>query len=93
MYELKNIFEQFLPYLLAYPYPKDPLNGEAAKLQLTKESEYNERVNYDQAKNYQVRQHVRQNASLEALRKHKEYDLFKDLIQDLEMKEQKKKIQ
>lgn len=32
MYELLNVFETFLPQLLMYPNPADPLNGEAAAL-------------------------------------------------------------
>ena len=44
MYELKNIFEVFLPQLLMYPNPSDPLNGEAAKLLLKDMKKYEEKV-------------------------------------------------
>ena len=32
MYELVNVFELFLPQLLAYPNPQSPLNADAANL-------------------------------------------------------------
>lgn len=44
MYDLLNIFEIFLPQLLLYPNPKDPLNSEAAKLLMTNEKDYKEKV-------------------------------------------------
>ena len=40
MYDLTNTFEVFLPQLLLYPNPTDPLNAEAAAMQLKDEEEY-----------------------------------------------------
>lgn len=34
MFDLINVFEVFLPQLLRYPNPADPLNGEAAAMLL-----------------------------------------------------------
>jgi len=44
MYDLKNIFDIFLPQLLTYPNPADPLNGEAAALQLREPERYEAKV-------------------------------------------------
>lgn len=44
MYDLKNIFDIFLPQLLTYPNPTDPLNGEAAALQLREPERYEAKV-------------------------------------------------
>ena len=43
-FELKNIFEEFLPQLLLYPNPSDPLNQEAADLYLKHKKNYDEKV-------------------------------------------------
>lgn len=42
--ELINIFEVFLPQLLRYPNPNDPLNGEAAALLMRHPKEYDAKV-------------------------------------------------
>ena len=44
MYDLVNIFEIFIPQLLTYPNPKDPLNVGAANLLLSCIKKYNDKV-------------------------------------------------
>jgi len=44
MFELKNIFDVFLPQLLLYPNPADPLNAEAAALNMKNHDKYKEKV-------------------------------------------------
>jgi len=44
MFELLNVFESFLPQLLLYPNPTDPLNGEAASLLMREPALYNAKV-------------------------------------------------
>jgi len=59
MYELVNIFDSFLPQLLRYPNPTDPLNGEAAALLLRDPGSYNKKV----------KEYVSKHASEEALQR------------------------
>lgn len=44
MFDLVNIFEVFLPQLLRYPNPADPLNGEAAAMLLRDPKGYEAKV-------------------------------------------------
>lgn len=44
MYDMINIFEVFLPQLLRYPNPTDPLNGEAAALMMREVKVYEAKV-------------------------------------------------
>merc|ERR1712054_15720 len=44
LYSLVNIFETFLPQLLTYPNPTDPLNSEAASLLMRDKAKYHEKV-------------------------------------------------
>ena len=42
--DLVNVFEVFLPQLLLYPNPTDPLNGEAAALLMREPETYKKKV-------------------------------------------------
>uniref|UniRef100_A0A2P2JQB9 E2 ubiquitin-conjugating enzyme n=2 Tax=Rhizophora mucronata TaxID=61149 RepID=A0A2P2JQB9_RHIMU len=44
MFDLLNIFEAFLPQLLLYPNPSDPLNGDAASLMMKDRHGYDQKV-------------------------------------------------
>ncbi|KAK9387766.1 ubiquitin-conjugating enzyme type E2 [Lipomyces mesembrius] len=44
MFDMINIFEVFLPQLLRYPNPNDPLNGEAAALLMREPKSYENKV-------------------------------------------------
>jgi len=59
MFDMINIFEVFLPQLLRYPNPNDPLNGEAASMLMRQPKEYEAKV----------RDYVRLYATMEALEK------------------------
>lgn len=58
MYDLINIFDTFLPQLLLYPNPSDPLNGDAAKLYLKDFDKFKDKV-----KEY-VKQYASENLSI-----------------------------
>lgn len=55
MFDLVNVFESFLPQLLLYPNPTDPLNGEAAALLMREPEAYNQKVK-DYVKRYANRE-------------------------------------
>ncbi|XP_062168305.1 ubiquitin-conjugating enzyme E2-23 kDa-like isoform X2 [Alnus glutinosa] len=44
MFDLLNVFEVFLPQLLLYPNPSDPLNGDAASLMMKDRKQYDQKV-------------------------------------------------
>ncbi|CAO3590098.1 unnamed protein product [Absidia cylindrospora] len=44
MFDMINIFEVFLPQLLRYPNPTNPLNGEAAALPMREPTKYEAKV-------------------------------------------------
>lgn len=58
LYDLSNIFDSFLPQLLAYPNPSDPLNSDAASMFHHKPEEYVRKV----------QEYIRKYATEEALR-------------------------
>ncbi|KAH0746948.1 hypothetical protein KY285_008605 [Solanum tuberosum] len=47
MFDLLNVFEVFLPQLLLYPNPSDPLNGDAASLMMKDKNQYEQKVKGD----------------------------------------------
>jgi ubiquitin-protein ligase len=49
MFDMINIFEVFLPQLLRYPNPTDPLNGEAAALLIREPKNYDVKVKGERA--------------------------------------------
>lgn len=57
MFDLMNIFETFLPQLLMYPNPSDPLNGEAAALMMREPDRYKAKI----------KDYVKKYATLEAM--------------------------
>merc|ERR1711953_114519 len=65
LYDLSNIFESFLPQLLTYPNPTDPLNGDAAAMYLHRPEEYKKKV----------AEYVKKYASEDALRETDKEDL------------------
>jgi ubiquitin-conjugating enzyme E2 H len=44
MFDLINIFDVFLPQLLLYPNPADPLNAEAASWHMKNQEKFKEKV-------------------------------------------------
>lgn len=44
MYDMINIFEVFVPQLMRYPNPADPLNGEAAAMLMREPKSYEAKV-------------------------------------------------
>jgi ubiquitin-conjugating enzyme E2 H len=53
--DMINIFEVFLPQLLRYPNPNDPLNGEAAALMMRHPKEYEIKVKGEVHRGYRER--------------------------------------
>lgn len=65
MFDMINIFEVFLPQLLRYPNPSDPLNGEAAALLMRDPRAYEAKVK-DYLARYATKEYVDHAASDES---------------------------
>mmetsp|Transcript_14432 Transcript_14432/g.31254 ORF Transcript_14432/g.31254 Transcript_14432/m.31254 type:complete len:201 (-) Transcript_14432:1358-1960(-) len=63
MFDLINVFEVFLPQLLLYPNPTDPLNGEAAALLMREPQAYANKVK-DYVKRYAQQDNIMGNKNL-----------------------------
>ena len=57
MFDMINIFEVFLPQLLRYPNPTDPLNGEAAALLMRDSKSYDAKVKGSWTATYSLKLH------------------------------------
>uniref|UniRef100_A0AAQ4S2K3 Ubiquitin-conjugating enzyme E2 H n=1 Tax=Gasterosteus aculeatus aculeatus TaxID=481459 RepID=A0AAQ4S2K3_GASAC len=86
LYDLTNIFESFLPQLLAYPNPIDPLNGDAAAMYLHRPEDYKQKI----------QEYIQKYATEEALKEQEERggdsssessmsDFSEDEAQDMEL--------
>lgn len=58
MFDMINIFEVFLPQLLRYPNPTDPLNGEAAALLMREPRQYDIKVKGKSERGFRCRQYL-----------------------------------
>ncbi|KAH7528497.1 hypothetical protein FEM48_Zijuj05G0078400 [Ziziphus jujuba var. spinosa] len=57
MFDLLNVFEVFLPQLLLYPNPSDPLNGDAASLMMKDRKLYDQKVK-EYCERYAKKEHI-----------------------------------
>ncbi|KAH8486994.1 hypothetical protein Peur_069636 [Populus x canadensis] len=57
MFDLLNVFEVFLPQLLIYPNPSDPLNGDAASLMMKDKEQYDQKVK-EYCERYAKKEHI-----------------------------------
>lgn len=81
MFDLKNIFEVFLPQLLMYPNPHHPLNGFAANLMINNPTQYQKRVKEMVAKYSLLYEESESDISIENMSELSETsDLDQDLI-------------
>lgn len=84
LYDLSNIFESFLPQLLTYPNPIDPLNGDAAALYLHKPEDYKKKVQ-DYVQKYATAEALRENDQESSSSESSMSDFSEDEAQDMEL--------
>ncbi|KAK3743918.1 hypothetical protein RRG08_054804 [Elysia crispata] len=84
LYDLANIFETFLPQLLTYPNPVDPLNGDAAALYLHKPEEYKKRVR-DYVQRYATEEALQESEQDASSSESSMSDFSEDEAQDMEL--------
>ncbi|GAB0090374.1 Ubiquitin-conjugating enzyme E2 [Sergentomyia squamirostris] len=85
LYDLSNIFESFLPQLLTYPNPVDPLNGDAAAMYLHKPEEYKKKVS-DYVKRFATEEALRDQEHVESSDSESSMSEFsEDEAQDMEL--------
>ncbi|KAK2166484.1 hypothetical protein NP493_1318g00021 [Ridgeia piscesae] len=84
LYDLSNIFESFLPQLLTYPNPIDPLNGDAAALYLHKPEDYKKKV-IEYVKKYATEEALREHDELSTSSESSMSDFSEDEVGDMEL--------
>ncbi|CAH3141655.1 unnamed protein product [Porites lobata] len=84
LYDLSNIFESFLPQLLSYPNPVDPLNGDAAALYLHKPEQYKEKIK-EYIKKYATEEALKDQEEMSSSSESSISDFSEDEAQDMEL--------
>ncbi|XP_003382994.1 PREDICTED: ubiquitin-conjugating enzyme E2 H-like [Amphimedon queenslandica] len=84
LYDLTNIFDSFLPQLLSYPNPVDPLNGDAAALFLHKPEDYKKKI-CEYINKYATEDVLREQGGDSSSDDGETSDLSEDEAQDMEL--------
>ncbi|XP_068714443.1 ubiquitin-conjugating enzyme E2 H [Montipora capricornis] len=84
LYDLSNIFESFLPQLLSYPNPVDPLNGDAAALYIHKPEQYKAKIQ-EYIKKYATEDVLKDQEEMSSSSESSISDFSEDEAQDMEL--------